>query len=79
VYYIDDFIRHLREMRYSQSTINKYSSFLHHFEKYFQSFGFLDVKNVSENELLLYLKEIKKKRISQVEYSLKASRLKKYF
>jgi len=79
VFYIDNFIHQLREMIYSRSTIKKYSSFLHHFESYLQSFGILDVKNVSENEVLAYLKEIKKKRISQAEYTAKVSRLKKYF
>jgi len=77
--YIDDFIRRLREMRYSLSTIKKYSSFLHHFERYMQSIKIMDVQNISENEVLAYLKKMKKKRMSQAEYSIKVLRLKKYF
>jgi len=79
MFYLEDFFGHLKEMRYCPETIKKYSSLLHHFKRYLQSFGILDVKNVSENEMRAYLKEIKKKRISQAEYSIKVSRLKKYF
>jgi len=79
VLYIDDFICHLREMRYSLATIKKYSSFLHHFERYVQSIKIMDVKNISDNKVFAYLKEIKKRKLSETEYAIKVSRLKKYF
>jgi len=79
MFYIKEFINFLKENRFSSKTIKKYSSSLHYFEKYIQSIGILDLKKISENEALLYLKEINKKGISQAEYTAKVSKLKKYF
>jgi len=79
MYYTNDFLDYLKEKRYSSKTIRDYSSLLQHFEKYVQVTGTLDLKNLSEDEVLEYLKIIKKKRISQAEYIAKVSRLKKYF
>jgi integrase/recombinase XerD len=44
-----------------------------------QSLDFFDVKNISKSEVLIYLRELRKKKISDAEYALKVSKLKKYF
>jgi len=79
MFYIEEFLHHLQEMRYSPETINKYSSLLLQFRNHMLSLGFIDVKNISESEVLAYLEEVRKKKISEDEYALKVSKLKKYF
>ena len=79
MHYKNDFLDYLKEKRYNSKTIRDYSYLLQHFEKYVQATGTLDLKNLSEDEVLGYLKIIKKKRISQAEYTAKVSKLKKYF
>jgi len=79
MFYLEDFFDQLKIIRYSPETIKKYASLLYHFERYLQLFGIFNVKNVSENEVFTYFKEIKKKKISESEYSIKVLRLKKYF
>ena len=79
MFYIEEFLRHLKEMRYSPETVNKYSSVLYQFRNHMQSLGFFDVKNISEREVLAYLREVRKKKMSAAEYALKVSKLKKYF
>jgi len=79
MHYKNDFLDYLKEKRYNSKTIRDYSYLLQHLEKYVQATGTLDLKNLSEDEVLGYLKIIKKKRISQAEYTAKVSKLKKYF
>ena len=55
MFYINEFLNHLKEKRYSSKTIKDYSYLLHHFESYFKSQHKLEPKNISENELLEYL------------------------
>jgi len=79
MFYIEEFLYHLKILRYSPGTVKKYAYLLCHFKYSMQSSGVSEVKNVSHNEACEYLEEIKKKKISDAEYALKISKLKKYF
>jgi len=79
MFYIEEFLYHLKDMRYSPETIKKYSSLLYQFINQMQSLGFFDVKNISDSEVLAYLGEVRKRKTSDAEYALKVSKLKKYF
>jgi len=79
MFYVNEFLNGIKALRYSTETIKKYSSLLQHFRRYVKTTKIVDVKNISENEVLAYLKEIKKKKIIESEYAIKVSKLKKYF
>ncbi len=79
MFYSKDFLNHLERNRYRKKTIRDYAYLLHNFERYFDSCCITDVKNISNNEILEYLKKIRNKKNSEKEYALKIIRLKKYF
>ncbi len=79
MFYSKDFLNHLERKRYRKKTIRDYAYLLHDFEKYFNNYGITDVKNISKNEILEYLTEIRNRKNSEKEYALKITRLKKYF
>ncbi len=79
MFYSKDFLNHLERKRYRKKTIRDYVYLLNNFEKYFDNRGITDLKNISKNEILEYLTEIRNKNNSEKEYALKITRLKKYF
>lgn len=79
MFYIKEFLNHLKERRYSTKTVKDYSYLIHHFERYCKDRGLLDVKNISETEVLEYLRLIKKRKQSGKVYAVKISRLTRYF
>ena len=79
MFYIEEFLNHLQENRYSSKTIKDYSYLLHNFESYFQNNHMVEPKRISESEIFEYLNKIRNRKNSVKEYASKISRLKKYF
>jgi len=79
MFYIEEFLYHLKILRYNPETVKKYEYLLCHFKYSMQSSSISEVKSVSYNEVNIYLEKIKKEEISGAEYALKISKLKKYF
>jgi site-specific recombinase XerD len=79
MFYSKDFLNHLKEKGYRKKTIMGYAYLLHNFEKYFDNHGIIDVENITENEVHEYLSVLRNRRISEKEYALTISRLRKYF
>lgn len=79
MFYIEEFLNHLLENRYSFKTVKHYADLLQHFKNYIIQCVVSDVKNISQNESAAFLNSIKKKNISDREYYLRTRRLIKYF
>ena len=79
MFYINEFLIYLKDLRYNKKTIKEYNRLLQKFENYFESKEITEVQAITENEVSNYLKQLKHRDISGKEYSIEITRLKKYF
>ena len=79
MFYSKDFLNHLERKRYKEKTIRACAYLIYNFERYFNNYGINNVKDISKNEILEYLNKIRNRKNSEQEYSLKITRLQKYF
>lgn len=79
MFYIDNFLIYLKDLRYSKKTIKEYGRLLQKFENYFESKGITEVQIVNEKDVSVYLRQLQQRKVSGKEYSIEIARLKKYF
>ncbi len=80
MFYIDDFLLHLKTKRYDvKNTIGAYSQILKEFEAYCNSVKISSVKQLTEKSIIDYLEYLQNKGISERYFFLKLYRLRVYF
>jgi len=79
MFYIDNFLIYLKNLRYSKKTIKEYNRLLQKLKNYFKSKGITEVKAITKNGLFDYLKQLKQRKVSGREHSIEVAQLKKFF
>jgi len=79
MFYIEEFLKHLKEKQYSFSTLRAYRKDLEHFEAYFTCHGIEDVRNISKHKVLDYLNTLNRKAHPNKAYCNQITRIIKYF
>jgi len=79
MFYIDNFLIYLKDLRYSKKTIKEYGRLLQKLKNYFESKGITEVRAINEKEIFDYLRQLQQRKVSGKEYSIEIARLKKYF
>jgi len=80
MFYIDDFLIHLKTKRYDlKNTIRAYRHILEEFEDYCSTKYISSVKRLTEKSVFVYLELLKNKNISERYFFLKLYRLRVYF
>jgi len=79
MFFIEEYLHHLQESRYSFKTIKHYENLLSHFKDYLLQQGISDIKVISQNEPNHFLNFINKRNISGREYYIRVRRLISYF
>ena len=77
MFYIKEFLKHLREKHYCYSTLQDYRNDLEHFEAYFTYHE--DVRNISRRQIREYLDTLNKKDHPTKAYCNRITRIIKYF
>ncbi len=54
MFYVNEFLNHLKNCRYSSKTIREYGYVLKHLEGYFHHDGIEDVRRISESRMREY-------------------------
>ena len=62
MFYVSEFLDHLKNSRYSPKTIREYGYVLKYLQDHFDRVGVDDVKNISESRMHEYLKELEKEK-----------------
>lgn len=78
MFYVSEFLNHLKNCRYSSKTIREYGYVLKHLKDHFQHGGIYDVRRISESAMHEYLGELQARRSSKYAY-IRVKRLGKYF
>jgi len=79
VFYIEDFLKHLKMNQYSYSTLKAYRKDLGNFEAHLACWGIKDAMNISKATVLDYLKALKGKAHPTKAYCNQITRIIKYF
>ena len=79
MFYINEFLNHLKNCRYSRKTIREYGYVLKHLEEYFEHGGMNDVTGISESRMREYLGNLEARQQSGKHAYITVKRLGKYF
>ena len=79
MFYINEFLNHLKNCRYSRKTIREYGYVLEHLKTYFEHGGVDAVTGISENRMHTYLEELVHRHHTGKHAYIRAIRLGKYF
>ena len=79
MFYIEEFLKHLKMNHYSYSTLKAYRKDLGHFETHLACNGIEDASNISKATVLDYLKTLNSKEHPTKAYCNQITRIIKYF
>ena len=79
MFYVNEFLNHLKNCRYSRKTIREYGYVLKHLQSCFEHDGIDDVRRVSESRMREYLMKLEARRLSGKYAYIRVKRLCKYF
>ena len=79
MFYVNEFLSHLKNCRYSPKTIREYGYVLRHLKNYFEHGGIDDVTGISESRLHAYLEELEHRQQTGKHAYIRVRRLGKYF
>jgi site-specific recombinase XerD len=79
MFYVNEFLDHLKTCRYSPKTIREYGYVLKHLKSHFERNGIDDVKQISEGRMHEYLENLEHRQQSGKSAYIRAKRLGKYF
>ena len=79
MFYVNEFLNHLKNCRYSSKTIREYGYVLKHLEGHFEHDGIDDVRRISESAMREYLRKLEARQQSGTYAYIRVKRLCKYF
>ena len=79
MFYIEEFLKHLKINHYSYSTLKAYRKVLGNFEAHFSYLGIEEIVNISKHTVMDYLKTLNGKEHPTKAYCNKITRIIKYF
>jgi len=79
MFYVTEFLNHLKNCRYRPKTIKEYGYVLEHLKNYFEHGGLDDVTGISESRMHAYLEKVEHRQQSCKHAYISVKRLGKYF
>ena len=79
MFYVNEFLDHLKNCRYSRKTIREYSYVLQHLKDHFEHSGVDDVTGITESRMHEYLESFEHRHHSGKYIYIRVKRLGKYF
>ena len=79
MFFITEFLDHLKNCRYSRKTIREYGYVLKHLKDHFEQGGIDDVTGISESRMHEYLESLERRQHSGKYVYIRVKRLGKYF